>query len=264
MTQHPQDTAVLLESLPPSLSARLLMDIPPKNAKNVLEYMGSTLAAESFMALTQEAAASLLEQVELDFSSIILRRCSKSFRENMLKQVSSSKRAKLEALLEYPKGTAGYMMDPSALTFPEDISVREAIEQYKNTNLTSIYYLYVVDRNEHLKGILSLRKLLEAASEMLLSDLILPIIETVLDSEGQSEILEHTGWRKYHALPVTDKKGKFLGIIKHETFQKLLVESYGEKPLRQTRVASSLGELFLLGASGIFRAFNEVSKNSDE
>ena len=123
----------------------------------------------------------------------------------------------IRRLLCHPEGTAGALMDPGVPALPGDISVIEARSLLKASSSRAMYYVYVVDRDNCLIGVLNLRQLMLTSSKQSLESLMRRPVSSLQSGADRTAILGHPGWRDLHALPVVDKGGRFLGVLRHET-----------------------------------------------
>ncbi len=175
-------------------------------------------------------------------------------RERLLKALEPTAAEALRTLLSYPENTAGALMDPYLVTLPEDITVGEALKRSKASAQGILYYLYVTDRQRKLVGVTTLRELMRAASTDTVALVMHRDVAHLSASMHSEDIVRSPHWRDYHALPVVDEKGLFLGVIRYETLHRLQDE------LAQTTRAGgaldtvlALGELYWLGLAGMLR-----------
>jgi len=157
---------------------------------------------------------------------------------------------RLNLLLRYPEGTAGALMDPRALALPQDIPVGEALARVRHAARDVLYYLYVVDRAQVLVGVLNLRELMLAPRKAEVASVMRPHVARLSARADRASILAHPGWREFHALPVVDDAGLFLGVIRYETVRRLEEDrgSAGQSANALTTVLT-LGELCWRGMS---------------
>jgi magnesium transporter len=204
--------------------------------------------------MSARRAGPLLGQFSLDTAAALLRRLQEAEQERVLQAAPDEAAASLRLVLQFPEGTAGALMDPRALCVPEDFMVRRAREQVRRSAQHILYYLYVVDRERKLVGVLSLRQLFLASGKDLLGAVMTPHVARLSVSADQGAILAHPGWRDYHALPVVDAAGRFVGAIRHAALRKL--EEQREPPPSSAQalsVALALGELYWLALGGMVR-----------
>jgi magnesium transporter len=256
---HPGDAARVLERFEPARSAALLEQWVPRPAAAVLEQMMPELAAASLSRLPPAAARELLAQLHLDSVVGLLRRTPEGTREAVLADMEEERREPLRRLLAHPEGTAGGLMDPLVLALPDDLEVPAALQRVRQSHTRALAYVYVVDRRGRLAGALGLGDLMVASEGARLSELMrTPVMRLHADDDPRA-ILAHPGWSEFHALPVVDEEGRFLGAVRYETLRRLEAEGTRQGGERAVSVAVSLGELYWMGLSGLLEGLGTVA-----
>ncbi|MGE0679502.1 MAG: CBS domain-containing protein [Candidatus Binatia bacterium] len=250
LAAHPEDAAPLLERLSSQEAAALLEDTPPQVAAALLRRMAPFSGAECLTNITPEPLGPILSALPLDVAAGLLRRLDRSVQERLLAQAAPEVAGPLHLLLQYPAGSAGALMDPRALALPEDITVSEASERIRQTPQHVLYYLYVVNREHGLVGVLNLRELMLASPTARLTEVMRGYVARISARADRTTIVAHSAWRDVHALPVVDDVGVFLGTLRYETLRHLENESTTNRQT-QNAVATFLtvGELYLTGLS---------------
>ena len=142
-------------------------------------------------------------------------------------------------------------MDPRALALPDDLAISEALKRVRRSPQNVLYYMYVVDRDQRLVGVLNLRELMLASPKTTLSSAMQPNVARLPALADLMAIVAHPGWRDFHALPVVDAGDTFIGVIRYETLRRLEDET-GAPPYNQAvATVLSLGELCWIGFAGM-------------
>jgi magnesium transporter len=173
--------------------------------------------------------------------------------------MEEDRREALHRLLAHPEGTAGGLMDSLVLALPDDVEAEGAVERVRQSPQRALAYLYVVDRAGRLSGVTSLHELMAAPAEKRLAEVMHTPVMRLRADDDRRAILVHPGWNEYHALPVVDVEGRFLGAVRYETLRRLETEGEQDRGERAVSVAVSLGELYWLGLSGLFEGLGAVA-----
>jgi len=252
LEKHPYEAGLVLEKLAPAQIAELLEGMPPPTAAGVLEQMTSSSGAACLLAFPHDRAGALIEAFSLDAAARMLRCLPLDDRDHLLGAVSDRRAAPLKRLLTYPLGTAGSLMDPQVLALPEALLAGDALERVQRTAQQTFYYLYVVNQDQMLVGVMNLRELMLAAPGDHLSTVMHKRVERLPANAALAAILLHPAWREFHALPVTDHEEKFLGAIRYKTLKRLEQENARQRPEDESLTALlSLGELCWIGFAGM-------------
>ena len=251
LVTHPAEAAQALERLPSDRRASVLRAAPIESARAV-GHMVSSAAAESLAPLTEAEAAPLLDALPLDTTILLLRRMPADTADRLVGGLPEKKQEWLRRALRYPEGTAGALMDPAVLTLPDDISVAEARVRLRRQASELLYYLFVVERTGRLVGVLDLSELMRARLRDPIRAVMHERVEHLPAWTPATAVRMHPGWRRFHAMPVTDDHGRLIGAIRYQTLRRLEQEADGGEDARRAAVAvGALGELFHLGLAGM-------------
>ena len=241
---HPTEAARVLETAAPIEIGALLSEMDGTRAAPVVAAMDPAVAATVLGALDPPVAARLVEALPARTAGILLRRAAPATRSAILGQLPSRDASRLGRLLQYPDGSAGALLDPSVRTAPPDVTAREMLDRLHTTGGTVHFYLYVVDRRGLLVGVVTLGELIGAPPDALLGAIARRRIATLPATAGPAAIVTHPAWRDVRALPVVDREGRFLGIVRQETVRELEsgASARALEPLA-TGLALDVGEL---------------------
>jgi magnesium transporter len=249
---HPQEATRLLENLPMEETVSFLADISVDTAAQVIELMGLSAAIQCLKLLAPEKSGDILKTFHLDTMALLCRRLTTQERDPILKVLPNDIKTPLNMRLSFPEGSAGALMDPQVLTLSPDLSASVALQRVRTYANQAMYYLYVVNENHELVGVLNVRELMLAPPNALISSLMHTHLEKLSVLASYQTILEHTGWQKVHAIPVVDNANMFVGTIRYETLRRIEqdVRTHLSTDGIQT-VGTALGELYRIGLSGL-------------
>ncbi len=214
----PGSAADILEALREEDAADLLQDLDADDAADVLDEMRAPAAADVIEEMTVEAAAEMIGEMEPDQAVDLLAALEEEeTREDLIAALDPDVRLAINRLLVYPPDSAGGLMTIDYASLPAGVTSGEAIEALRRlheeigSNLT---YVYVVDVQGKLAGVVPFRELVFARPHTGLDEIMLadPISVTVdTDREIVAELIQ-----RYHliSLPVTDAQQHLVGIVK--------------------------------------------------
>lgn len=253
--RHPEDAARILERLKIEETALFLKEIPSELAVSIFKQLERYTAMKCLEILGAEQSATIVEKLPLQVVSVFLRRVNMELREAILILVSEEISLPLRRMLNYPADSAGALADPLVLTLPEDITIKEALQRVQKRPEKAIYYLYIVNRDQALTGVINMRELMLARPGDPLSAVMHTKVSRLSAELNFQAILNHPGWQEYHALPVVEENDVLLGAIRYETLRRIERESKKSRQQRQAIAASNaLGELYQIGLSGLIRS----------
>lgn len=167
-----------------------------------------------------DQVAELVAELPPDDSVDLLQYIDTGRREQLLQAIPLAERRDIQRLSQYPDATAGAVMTTEIAKLGEGLSVRAALDQLGRQieDYETIYYLYIVDDEDKLRGIVSARRLLASIRqpETKLSDIMQSDLVTVDADEDQETVADLVAKMDLLAIPVVDRQHKLLGIITHD------------------------------------------------
>ncbi len=213
---HPDDTARTLEAMEHDAAARLAAKLPGRTLGKVVEKLSPTYAGGLLTRIDAERARGLIEALPLRQAAAVLEQLEEQAREATLERLEAPLARRLRQLTSYPPGSAGHLMDAQVVTVRVDATVSDAIQRLRKAPRAALVYLYVVDSEGCLVGVLNTRELLLAGPRDRIEALVKPNVVTVQATATQAEVAEVIEATKFVAIPVVDLDGHLLGVVRHE------------------------------------------------
>lgn len=244
---HPQEVARQVESLPAEEAAALLQSLSAQEIASVAEHLLPAPGSALLRHLPLDRAADVTAFLSSSSSVAILRHCDPHYRNELLDCMDSKIGASLVRALTYPEWTAGSMADPRVLTLSPDITVAEALTRIRRDHRNTTYYLYILERDNTLTGVISIKQLVTREPRDLVGSVMNSRVVT-LSARLQTEVLlKHPHWRQFHTMPVVDRGRTFLGVLRYRTLRKIEEETFPEStPGGLSHALISLWEAYAL------------------
>jgi len=215
----PGDAADILESISEEAAGELLTELDADDAAELLEELRDELAAEILSEMSTQEAAGLLTEMEPEDAADILAAVEDEARvEQLLDEMDTQSAADVRSLLAYAPDSAGGLMTTDVASVPLGFTAGEAIERIRQLQeeLEYLSYVYVVDDDARLKGVISFRDLVFARpgkglDEVMIAD---PVsVQTGTDREIVAELVQ-----RYNlvAIPVVNHDGVLQGMVAAE------------------------------------------------
>lgn len=217
---HPARTAEFIEGLTAEESWQVIQFADPPLRAEIFNYLDVDRQIDILMHEDEKLIAILLAHLPADDVVDLLHELPETRSEDLLALVPAKARRDIRRLQTFPEGTAGSVMTTEAACLDERLTVREALEALgrEAENLEIVYYIYVVDETNHLRGVVSTRRLVSAIGrqDTRLSDLMETDLVSVHALDSQEEAVEKVAHYNLLAIPVLDDRGHMLGIITHD------------------------------------------------
>jgi magnesium transporter len=133
----------------------------------------------------------------------------------LLNLLDEPTRKEVCALLAYKEDEAGGLMSPRFARLRPESTVDEAISYLRRQagTLETIYYAYVLDHDQHLLGVISLRELFSADPSKSIRDVMHSDLISVLEEADQKVVAGVVRDSRLLAVPVLDEDGRMVGIV---------------------------------------------------
>jgi magnesium transporter len=204
---------------------------------DLISELEETIAHDILETLEAKEIVKIINQMPPDDQADIVGSLDEELEAQILNIMKDKESEDLEELMMYPPESAGGIMVPLPFKMKEENTVQETIDSvHKQEDTEMIFYIYIVDENEHLSGILSMRHLLTAKPETKLKDIMLTNVLTVSPETDQEEVARITSRYDLLALPVVDNNNKLLGIVTVDDIIDVLREEATEDFLQMAGV----------------------------
>ena len=214
---HPYDRAIFYEKVDSELRKMIYHYLSPKELAEIFET--SEIDEDEYRQFLQEMdttyAADMISYMFVDNAVDVLKELDKTQVVSYLTLMDKNAANEIKALLHYEEHTAGSIMTTEYVTVPQNSTVRSGMTILRNEapGAETIYYVFVVDDDNRLTGVVSLRDLIIADEDTLISSIMSERVVSVLVSEDQEEVARMIKDYNFLAVPVVDFQQHILGII---------------------------------------------------
>ncbi len=231
---HYVDIADLLMHLEDNARNRLFTLLSRTQAAGVFSEIDSDLFEDLFSLLKHEQKVAILELMSQDDIVDILGEVSETLKLRILALLDQEDQEELTELLVYDEDTAGGIMTKDYVEIHVGMTIQEAIDHLREIapDAETIYYLYVVDQEEHLVGIVSLRELIIAKPALPIASIMMRNVISVNANEDQEEVARIVSKYGFLAVPVVDDDERLVGIITVDDVIEVIEEEATEDILK--------------------------------
>ncbi|MCE2815312.1 MAG: magnesium transporter [Planctomycetaceae bacterium] len=245
---HPARTAEFMEGLDNEETWRVLQHAQPSLQAEVFQYFDIDRQVDLIASQDEKQIAVLVTQLPADDAVDLLRKLPEARVDAILALVPAPDRRDIRRLQTFKEGTAGAMMTTEVACLSETLTVRQALDELSRQaeRLETIYYIYVVDDTNHLRGVVSGRLLISSIGrpETRLADLMKSDVVSVNVNDDQEQVAQKVAFYNIMAVPVVDDRNHMMGIITHDDVIDVVREEAAEDVQRIVAVAP-LSESYL-------------------
>jgi magnesium transporter len=245
---HPARTAEFMEGLDNEETWRVLQHAQPSLQAEVFQYFDEDRQVDLIASQDEKQIAVLVTQLPADDAVDLLRKVPDARVDAILALVPAPDRRDIRRLQTFKEGTAGAMMTTEVACLSESLTVRQALDELSRQaeRLETIYYIYVVDATNHLRGVVSGRLLISSIGrpETRLADLMKRDVVAVNVNDDQEQVAQKVAFYNILAVPVVDDSNHMMGIITHDDVIDVVREEAAEDVQRIVAV-EPLSESYL-------------------
>lgn len=217
LTHHPYDQATFYEKADQKTRHLMYQYLSPKEMADVFEAIeiDDDEYEDLFKEMNVNYASDLLAFMYTDDAVDILNKLNKEQVATYLTIMEKESARQIKDLLHYEEYTAGSIMTTEFVSIPKNSTVRSAMNILRNAapKAETIYYVFVVDEDKRLSGIVTLRDLIVSDEDTLIGSIMNERVVSVSVSEDQEEVARMIKDYDFLAMPVVDFQQHLLGII---------------------------------------------------
>ncbi|PMC40428.1 magnesium transporter [Bacillus sp. UMB0899] len=217
LEQHPYDQASLFIKLDFDQRNTVYQYLSPEEMAAVFENIEDEDGQyEAYLSeMDPTFAAQMLAQMYADDAVDVLNELDKDQVASYLTIMDNEAAEEIRELLHYEEYTAGSIMTTEYISIHAHQTVHSAMQILKQEapNAETIYYVFVIDEDEKLAGVISLRDLIISEPDTMISEIMSERVYSVSVAEDQEEVARKMKDYNFLALPVVDFQGHLLGII---------------------------------------------------
>ena len=223
------DIASLLSELDDKELALAFRLIPKDKAAEVFANMESSMQTYLVEMFSEKELKELLDDLYMDDTVDLLEELPANLVNRILDTVSTSDRALINQLLNYPEDSAGSIMTTEYVDIRENMTVAQSMAHIKETGIhkETIYTCYVTERRR-LTGIVSAKDLMTTDDDVLIRDLMETEIISVKTHTDKEEVAKLFTKYDFLAIPVLDTDGLMVGIVTFDDAMDVMVEKATE------------------------------------
>ena len=238
-----------LESMKDDEVVGILQSLPPTDAVRIIKNLQIDYAARLLEKADDSFLQSVLPHMDPQSLATLLMHLPNESREQLRAHISGKAEGQIRELLEYPEESVGRIMTLDYLSFNTGVTARDAVSKIRSLAKKSypLSYAYVLDNDNHLVGVLSMRDLMIASPQQSLESIMRKDIFTLHCFIDVAEAADELSKRKYFAAPIVDSENHMLGVVKAER----LIQGV------QENVTRDIQKMF--GAGGDEKVFSKIT-----
>jgi len=190
--------------------------VPHATADDFFLSLSATEQADLLASLGPAERRTWMRLLAPDDAVDVIQAAPAELREHLLSQLDETTRREVQVLLAYAEDDAGGLMNPRFARLRPEMTIDEAIAYLRRQTrekVETVYYAYVLDAQQKLLGVVSLRQLFQAAPDKHVRDIMKTELVTAPESMDQEAVSRLVAENALMAIPVIDAEGRMKGIV---------------------------------------------------
>ena len=212
---HPSELAEIISDLSAREAAAVVSQLDDETAADAFEHLDADKQRSLIEDIGTERAADIIEEMDADDAADLLSELDEEQQHELLSEMNEYTASELRALVKYAEDSAGGLMTTDYTWIYPHRTAEATIRKIREIAPTSefIYYLYVVDKQDTLLGVLTLRALLLADPQDSIDAVMESDLVTIHPDMSSEDVAATIARYDLLAVPVVDQSGKMLGIV---------------------------------------------------
>lgn len=213
---HYADVAEIANELEEEEATYLIKLLDSEKTSDILTELDEDVREAVLNNLSPKEIAEEIEELDTDDAADIVGELPKELVQEVISEIEDREHAKdIVDLLRYHEDSAGGLMAKELVKVYENWTVTKCVKEMRlqAENVTRVHSIYVVDKEEKLKGRLSLKDLLTVSTETHVSEIYIPKVDYVSVNEKPEEVAKIMSKYDLEAIPVVDEIHRLVGRI---------------------------------------------------
>jgi magnesium transporter len=230
LSLHPSDQADIFTTLDNTFRIRVYNYLTAEEFAAIFGSLDIKAQELFFPELNEHYASSMFNNMFTDDVVNFLTDIDMNLAEKILRGMDEKKAGKVQAILAYAHETAGAIMTKELISISSAQTVANVLDKLRDEapDAEIIYYLYVVDADSVLVGVVSLRDLIIAQPDVFIEEVMRSRPVSVSENMDQEEVGKMIKKYDFLAVPVTSQDGRLLGIVTVDDVMDILEEETTE------------------------------------
>ena len=212
---HPADLALLFRYFNEIEQDEIFIDL--KESETTAEFLNEldeSIAIRLLENESPERIAQILEKASSNEQAYLMGLVDEKYANSVIDLLRAEKQEELEEMMAYPEDSAGILMYTDVFTLHEETKAKDAIYALQDQEEAEmVFYLYTLDNDGRLTGVISLRELVTTPGDTMLKDIMSKQIHVVRPETDQEEVARIVSQYNFLAVPVVDQEDRLLGIV---------------------------------------------------
>ena len=226
---HPADLADIIEDMDVNERAAVVESLNSEVLADALEEMDPKVQVSIMRGLEPEKAADIIEEMSPDDAADLIQDLPEETASGILKELDAEYEEQVKGLLAHEEDEAGGIMTTEFVALKPNETIVDALGYIKQNadEIDVIYYIYVVDEQTRLLGVINLRELLSSEIFTPLERVMTTRVITAQVDDHASHVADLFAKYGFRAIPVVDEENRIKGVVRFKALMEILAPHLG-------------------------------------
>lgn len=228
VAKHPQEAAGVLQQLAVEDTVAFMEKVPPELGSKLLDHFPPQYASQCILTLDSQISGTMIQGMKSASTISMFRIIPRVTINSLLNLLTIDKKSLLETQLAFPQNSVGAWIDSDNPPIPESTMVADLRRSIRSAGKVMEYAPCVVKADGTIAGLLSLSRLATAKEGSKVSKIMATVFRTLSVRDSLQSAAALPDWDLFNALPVTNRKGKYIGMLTQKHLMRGLSVSTGD------------------------------------
>jgi CBS domain-containing protein len=212
---HPADLAELISQVSHNEGTQFVENLDVETAAEAISELEPDARIAMIRDMKSDKAANIIGEMSPDLAADLLGGLPADKAKDILEHIKQEDAEDIQELLSHEEDTAGGLMTNEFIAYPAKMTIREIMTRFKEDapEIETVYYIYALDEDGKLCGVVSLRELLLSELDVRLSEIMETKLKTIGPEADEMQVAGIISKYNLVALPVVDNEGFLMGIV---------------------------------------------------
>lgn len=224
LMDHPESASSSLVKFDSAAISILVAEFEAELLVGLINRLPAQIISEGLLNSDKQLVANILSKIEVTLAARILRRWNNKNNSDkalsVIELLDPKVAKKVHSLMNYSEDVIAAVMNPTPFTVSPDLSLDTVLEMLKKQKNRYSRYIYVVDSEKNLIGVLPFKEVFYSEVNQQVSEIMCSSIFSFNVNTGIDVALKDNSWNKWDSLPVVDSKNKLQGVLKYDDLSK--------------------------------------------
>lgn len=269
MRQHPESAAAVLNSHTAEKVSEVIEKYDSSCVANVINLIPASHLVEALLLSDNKTIAKISNKMGIHLIAGLLRTLKTNGEtsrvEGILELMDNSTARSVKSVIQYPPNFLGSLMNPTPFSALSNISINELLDILSKSKNSYSRYIYIIDNERKLIGVLPFKDAFYANSNEILSKVMTKNPFSFNSDLTVKRAMKDKNWGQWDSIPITNTDGELIGVVRYDVLSNYYASNTNsfDNTNEVKKAGEAVGEVLQIGMTAAIAAFG-LAGNRDE